>query len=441
MINQDKAKKAHEAVFGGGGSDDAQKAASCARMAPPLSNRGGAETEAVVSVEQEAFEKYTHFLTDSKGRLLEIPLRRGKANSAFIDQISFSIHEDTLSLLAGYPLVSDDEYIIRVSMALNDIFGFGITEKAKHTGGRFYDSCWLMGTDNAQYGRVHFGGQNNTMLVEITATGCNAASDSWEFRLYQFITKAVRPKITRIDIAKDFFNGEYTPEQAKADRLAGKFTNHHMMPDGESVGTDWESNNGKGKTYYVGSRESSKYVRVYEKGKQLGDKESPWVRFEIEFKAKDIVIPFEVLTVPGEYFGGAYPICSQFQEKAKRIEAVQKNLELTFERCIEVARNQVGRAINAAKSMFPNKQPAEILAMFEPEHDLLPKRLSMEVYSAEHNHAPAVHEDEGRLKLGESAQMLIEMALEQKRKMTKLISDKHEEDYLAWAYHQYSGKF
>ena len=78
-------------------------------MAPPLSNRGGAETEAALSTEQETFEKYTTFLTDSKGRLIEVPLRRGKANSAFIDQISFSIHEDTFSLLAGYPLVADDE--------------------------------------------------------------------------------------------------------------------------------------------------------------------------------------------------------------------------------------------------------------------------------------------------------------------------------------------
>ena len=172
-----------------------------------------------MSTEHETFEKYTTFLTDSKGRLIEVPLRRGKANSAFIDQISFSIHEDTFSLLAGYPLVADDEYIVRASMVLADIFGFGITEKAKHSGGRFYDSCWLMGTDNAQYGRVHFGGQNNTMLIEVTATGCNAASDGWESRLYNFIVQAVRPKITRIDIAKDFFQGEYTPEQAKSDRL------------------------------------------------------------------------------------------------------------------------------------------------------------------------------------------------------------------------------
>ena len=162
----------------------------------------------------------------------------------------------------------------------------------------------------------HFGGQNSTMLVELTATGCNAAADDWELRLYEFLTNAVRPKITRVDVAKDFFNGEYSPEQAAIDRVDGKYTNHHMMPDGEKAGSDWESNNGKGKTYYVGSRESSKFVRVYEKGKQLGDKQSSWVRFEIEFKSKDIVIPFEVLEAPGEYFGGAYPICQQFQQNA-----------------------------------------------------------------------------------------------------------------------------
>lgn len=32
--------KAHDAAFGGGSASDAPKAASCADMAPPLSNRG-----------------------------------------------------------------------------------------------------------------------------------------------------------------------------------------------------------------------------------------------------------------------------------------------------------------------------------------------------------------------------------------------------------------
>mgnify|MGYP003599080441 FL=1 len=414
--------------------------ADCAGWAPPLSNRGGAETAGLN--EAERFEHYSTTLMDSQGRLLEIPLRRGVANSAFIDQISFSVHEDTFSVIAGYPLVADDEYIIRASMILNDIFGFGISERAKHSGGRFYESCWLMGTDNAQYGRVHFGGQNNTMLFELTATGCNAASDGWEGRLHDFIAGAVRPKITRIDIAKDFFEREYSPEQAAVDRLEGKYTNHHMMPDGEKAGSDWESNNGKGKTYYVGSRESSKFVRIYEKGKQLGDKSSDWVRFEIEFKSKDIVIPFDVLLYPGEYFGGAYPICRQFQQKAVRIEAVRKNLELTFERGLEVAKNQVGRMINAVISMFPEKNDSEILAMFKPAHDLLPKRLSPEVYSAEYNSAPAVHDElEDRITLGESTRMLVEMSLEAKRKLNDYFEKKAEEDYLNWAYDTYCQRF
>lgn len=316
-----------------------------------------------------------------------MPLRRGVADSAFIDQISFSIHEDTLSKCAGEPLVSDAQYIEQISIQLFNIFGFGILNKAPHTGGRFYRECWLLGgSDEVQYGRVHFGGQNNTMLIELTATGCNAAAVNWEGRLYTFLTAAIRPKITRIDIAKDFFQREYSPEQAAEDRLSGFFTNHYMMPDGEKAGSDWESNNGKGKTYYVGSRESSKYVRVYEKGKQLGDKTSDWVRFEIEFKAKDIVIPFEVLTAPGEYFGGAYPICEKlkhFQTKSCRIPAVRKVFELTFDRGLECAKQQVGRMLNAIIDRYPEKTDSEILAMLKPDHNKLPKRLRPDNYAVE----------------------------------------------------------
>nr|WP_308026476.1 replication initiation factor domain-containing protein [Neisseria mucosa] len=430
MDNREDLKKASAADMADAQADG--RAAADASNPPPLSNRGGAENAGALSVEHEEFEKYSTFITDGKGRLIEVPLRRGVANSAFIDQISFSVHEDTLCLYAKTPLFGNDEFIRYASLAMTEIFGFGIVEKAKHSGGRFYEECWLMGTDSAQYGRVHFGGQNNTMLFELTATGCNAALTGWEVRLYAFIQKAIRPKITRVDIAKDFFNGEYSPEQAKADRLSGLFTNHHMMPAGESAGTDWESNNGKGKTYYVGSRESSKYVRVYEKGKQLGDKSSIWTRFEIEFKAKDIVIPFEVLTVPGEYFGGAYPICSRFQDKAERIETVKKTFELTFERGLECAKNQVGRMLNAIMSMFPEKTDGEILAMLKPNHDKLPKRLQPEVYAVEYNQAPAVHEREDL----SSENLLLHMGLIQMRvnKREKLQEEIQRREDIEWAF-------
>ena len=62
---------------------------------PPLSNRGGTETEDAGAF-QEAFECYETYILDGKGNLLGVPLRRGVSDSAFIDQISFSFHEKTL---------------------------------------------------------------------------------------------------------------------------------------------------------------------------------------------------------------------------------------------------------------------------------------------------------------------------------------------------------
>ena len=52
---------------------------------------------------------------------------------------------------------------------------------------------------------------------------------------------------------------------------------------------------------------NGKMLRIYEKGKQLGDSESPWVRVEAELRNKSRVIPWDALTRPGSYLAGAYP--------------------------------------------------------------------------------------------------------------------------------------
>ncbi|MCL5819196.1 replication initiation factor, partial [Neisseria meningitidis] len=74
-------------------SSDGRKPATASNL-PPLSNRGGnrgggTETETAGRV-QEVFECYEKYITDGKGNLLGVPLRRGVSDSAFIDQISFS---------------------------------------------------------------------------------------------------------------------------------------------------------------------------------------------------------------------------------------------------------------------------------------------------------------------------------------------------------------
>ncbi|HFC3075025.1 TPA: replication initiation factor, partial [Neisseria gonorrhoeae] len=67
-------------------SADGRKPATASNLPPPLSNRGGTETETAGRV-QEVFECYETYITDGKGNLLGVPLRRGVSDSAFIDQI------------------------------------------------------------------------------------------------------------------------------------------------------------------------------------------------------------------------------------------------------------------------------------------------------------------------------------------------------------------
>lgn len=293
------------------------------------------------------FQYFSHFVSDGKGRLIEIPLRRGRDDGAFIDQITFTIHEDSLPKVTGKGLVSDTEYIVQYSELLQEILGFGITQKLPFKGKFFYKSCYQLGPDNVEYGKVHYGGQRDTILVELNGTGCMAALPGWENRLYEFLSKCIRPKITRVDVAHDFFNGEYTPDQAMLDHDNGHYDVHNMRPKSECRGTAWRNDDGSGKTFYIGKRGNSKFTRVYEKGRQFGDVNSPWVRFETEFRSGDIEIPLDMLLYSGSYLGGAYPICKAiFTAEAKRMNAKEETVNLTFEHKLFYARNQVGKLVN-----------------------------------------------------------------------------------------------
>ncbi len=128
-----------------------------------------------------------------------------------------------------------------LSGKLEEILGFGITRKCKSRGNKFYESMYRLGSDDVDYGEVHFGGQRNTVLVELKGTGCSVASPGWELRLKQFIDDSIRPRITRIDLALDFFNGEYTPDQALLDHDNGFFDNSNQRPKSEMIGTAWRN--------------------------------------------------------------------------------------------------------------------------------------------------------------------------------------------------------
>ena len=268
----------------------------------PSSNTGGLAVTA-----NACSEAYEHFVV-VKGKLVEVLLKRGSSRAAFIDTLTIVFPESVF--VRPDQLGTDEEIAGNASAVIAEIFGFGLLKQ--NSGGRNgYKVSYHMGTDIENYGFFAMGGarQNETVCLFLTGVGLTAALSGWETRLYNYLQDyAPTAKITRVDLAHDFLNGEYTPNQALSDWENGGYTSRYTKPIAECVGGDWLEYRGTGKTLYIGSRKnSSRFVRIYEKGKQLGDSESPWVRVELELHNRDIIIPHDVLINAGQFLTGAFP--------------------------------------------------------------------------------------------------------------------------------------
>lgn len=153
-------------------------------------------------------------------------------------------------------------------------------------------------------GSLSWGGEQQAgrWFLQLTGAGCSMLSD-WE-GLGEFL-QGLDAKLTRVDLAVDFLHGEHCVEEAWTLYEMGGFTLNGRAPSSSLAG-DWV-NGVEGRTFYVGKAANGKSLRVYEKGKQLGDLSSEWVRFEVQLGNRDRVIPFEALTDRDAFFAGCYP--------------------------------------------------------------------------------------------------------------------------------------
>lgn len=187
-----------------------------------------------------------------------------------------------------------------------------------------------------------FGGQNGTAFLSIPGEGCALIPD-WRDATYFFQT-VLKDWITRWDGAVDDFEGRYSVDQALSWYREGQF-NIGRKPKYKQVGP-WDEPSEDGRTFYVGDRENGKLIRIYEKGKQLGDGASKWVRWELELHNVDRVIPFDVLLEPGGYVAGAYPCTKWIRQEASRIRTIQKSGEISYAHLSHFLRIAYGRMIN-----------------------------------------------------------------------------------------------
>jgi len=196
--------------------------------------------------------------------------------------------------------------------------------------------------------RVDWGGDHHggRARIDISGAGCSRVK-SWHDMMVN-LAHLADTKLTRVDLAVDLLDGEYTVEDAVQWYQAGDFNAGGRMPR-HSLMDDWLDPK-YGRTLMVGRRENGKALRAYEKGRQLGDSSSLWTRFEVEIRNTDRDIPLDILTNCDTYFTGAYKCLERILDVAgTRIATHQKEGEISVEHLTEYARMAYGQLVHVLR--------------------------------------------------------------------------------------------
>lgn len=248
--------------------------------------------------------------------------------------------------------------------------GAGLTLADEVGKGRFYKSrVSIKNADGAHVGLIEMGGDATareggtiaTARIELTGDGCRlysaAGSDhAKRWLLLRAKLESCAGRLTRIDVCADDLTGLYPIRVAQQWWQNGEFDNRGQRPKGK-LHDDFDS--GDGKTLEIGSRKSEKFMRVYEKGRQLGDPESPWVRFEAEFKSsqrKELTL--DILRDPASYLLGAYPILKFIDAVASRIDVTDAANAATWKSARRHLKRQYGATLRFILKHTPDAESA-----------------------------------------------------------------------------------
>lgn len=290
-------------------------------------------------IDPETGEHYDVYATGRGGVRIErrLDLREDVAPSlAQLDALAFTVQlpeGESVSWLIDemrqfLPIDSIDSRRGRFGFKASALFGEGA-------------GLFAWGGDS-QRGRAYF---------SIQGKGC-AMVENWP-TLAAWLEQH-RAVIKRVDVAFDDLDGKtasiaWAIEQYRS----GGFNAGGRAPK-HTVHGDWLHGDAatEGRTLGIGARASGKYCRIYEKGKQLGDAESRWVRIEVEWRDQDRYIPYDVLTRPGQYFAGAYPCLAFLSAEQSRIRTIAKGALVAFDTAVRNGQQHVGKLVDLMLRVF-----------------------------------------------------------------------------------------
>lgn len=219
--------------------------------------------------------------------------------------------------------------------------------------------------------------QRGSICFTVKGEGCTHAINGWEKRVHDYFAEFL-PTITRIDLCKDFFQGETCIEELVGLYKAHEFSYRKRMPKHSCHGSwlDVEGVMGNSRTFQVGKRESGKLFRGYEKGHQFAMMESKWLRAEVELRNVNRVIPWDAIVSCAEYFAGAYPACHLLsnREVATQIGTATKVGEASAQRCINWVKRVVAPTLLQITKIMPDHDWLEGLVL-DQVHRRVPRSL------------------------------------------------------------------
>lgn len=217
---------------------------------------------------------------------------------------------------------------------------------------------------------VAWGGNADTVFLQLPGDACARVED-WPV-FVDFIRQR-QGHLTRCDLAYDDIAGDHSVDEAAQLYLAGRFK---MALGGRqpkcSQAGNWLAPDGSGRTLYVGKSANGKMLRVYEKGRQLGDPSSPWVRWEAQLTNRDRELPLEMLLDPAAFFRGAYPALSFVDGEPCRIATRKAQERISVEKLVRHARDGYGPLVD----VLVRSGATAVQVVERIRRDGLPRRLN-----------------------------------------------------------------
>lgn len=274
---------------------------------------------------------------------------------AIVDWLRFSF----LPLLAEREQVQDLLSALRSSSSLP--LTLAQSDKGIHGYKSSYDVSAYVDGEALKLGTIGLGGDHigGTMMLDLTGKGCSLIND-WHL-IHSLLTE-YKARITRVDCAVDFLEGEVSIDQIRSLYFAGEFNAGGRTPSYfEYSGGSLDCEGFNGRTFEIGKRKNGKLVRAYEKGRQLGNQFSLWVRIEVELGSRDRIIPYEVVVDPTKYFIGAHKALEQFLSgSSERIKTIQKHSDMNLDKSEQWIKQSAGKHIDQLlKHRY--KSPAEFV--------------------------------------------------------------------------------